>query len=301
MPNNPLDLLWVSAGADSPVFTENQLAELPENFRTFLTKHKLLKQAQTAKSIECPACDEGHVEEVLHMVLPDGQRKFYIHCTESGCVQIEPRELLQWAPDYNVLANFLHNEMSCKGQVRALIPGKLWALGRAALAGQSREVFLARHICDEVKRKLPTGKQPILFIIFPSHSQTVPFDPDRTFQLSQLLTMDGNQIHFNIEAVKMQLGYIAENQPPTVKIKKRSKRATLIDQLKKAVIQEIYSRKSLLLNSWDCNLKPPTQKYFADMLNTNPSAINRALNDSDNELKVLWNILQDPEQIIKYS
>ena len=302
MPSNPLDLLWLSAGAESPVFAKAQLDELPEDFRNFLTGHKLLKQAQPAKSVECPGCEEGHVEEVQHLVLPDDQRKFYIHCPESGCVQIESHQLLQWAPDYNVLANFLHNKIGCKGEVRALISGKLWSLGRAALAGQSREVFLTRYICDDVKHKLPTGKQPILFIVFPYHNQSVPFEPERTFQLSHLLTMDGDQIHFNIEAVKMQIGYIAETQTPTPKApRKDAKRAAVIKAAKKELHSHILSMKSLLANG-DPKLPRLTQKQLAKRINASRTMVSNILTKEPDELlTILWRTANDPELIRKYS
>ena len=199
------------------------------------------------------------------------------------------------------MADLLHQSLNCKGSIQAIVPQSLWNVGRAALAGQSRPIWLARAITDDVMQSLPTGKQPILFIIFPQHNEVDGFEPDRTFQISQLMFVADGQLHFDHDSVHDQLDSFVNQSSPAKKSKRREPRATTIDALKKAIRAEILSRKSALSQNWDINLPAPEQKYFAEQLKVSPPSIHRALHDNDKELELLWKIVNDPRQIIDFN
>lgn len=301
MPHDPLELFWLLAHADSPVLPYDQFRLIPEKVSKALLDAGLLQETQPSRIVECDGCEDGHVEEVQQVNYSDGKRRFFISCPECACVEVDPKRLRQWIPDYSKVAELLHKGLNCKGSIQAMVPQTLWNVGRAALAGQSRPVWLARVIGDEIKQKLPTGKQPILFTIFPQHSEVDCFEPDRTFQVSQLITIEEGQIYFDSDAVQKQLESILQQSFPQKKAKRRETRATTIDALKKEIRAEILSRKSALSQDWDVNLPAPEQKHFAKLLEVSPASIHRALNDNDKELKILWDVVNDPRQIMIFN
>jgi len=300
--NNPLELFWLLAHADSPVLTYDQFRLIPENVREALLATELLKETQPSRTVECDGCEDGHVEEVQQMDYPDGKRRFFISCPECTCVEVDPKRLRRWVPDYSKVADFLHQILNCNGSVQAIIPQSLWNIGRAALAGQSRPIWLARAITDEVKQNLPTGKQPILFIVFPQQNEVDCFEPDRTFQISQLIFVEENKLTFDIDTVKLQLGCVVESLPLQPKAsRKDAKRAAAIKAAKKELHQHILSMKSLLANT-DQKLPRLTQKQLAERLKASETMVSNILTKEPDELLgILWQTANNPDMIRKYS
>jgi hypothetical protein len=298
---DPLEILWLLAHTKSPVLSYDQFMEIAFDTRQAILAAGLLKEGRPSRCVECDGCEDGHVEEVEQIEYPDGKRRFFIPCPECTCVEVDPKRLRQWVPDYGKVAELLYQSLNCKGAIQTLMPQELWNIGRSPLAGQSRPVWVARTLTDFVKKNLPSGKQAILFVIFPNYNKIDCFDPDRVFQISRLVYIENGQLKFDIEAVSDQLESFVEQLSIHKKPKRRQQRATTIDTLKKAIRKEIYSRKSLLLQNWNTELPPPRQKYFAEMLDISQASIYRALKDNDKELEILWNIVNDPEKIIDYS
>ena len=302
MPNSPLELFWLCAHAENPVLPYDQFRMIPEDVRSSLLDAGLLKEGQPSRAVECNGCDEGHVEEVQQIDYADGKRRFFILCPECRSVEINPKRLKQWVPDYSKVAELLHQNLKCRGTIQTAIPQMLWNIGRAPLAGQSRPIWLARAINDEVKQNLPTGKQPILFIIFPQQDRAECFDSDRTFQVSQLVFMEDGQLQFDIDAVKAQLGYVAETNTPAPKAsRKDAKRAAAIKAAKKELHQHILSMKSLLANT-DQKLPHLTQKQLAERLKASETMVSNILTKEPDELLgILWQTANSPDMIRKYS
>ena len=302
MPSDPLELFWLCAQAEKPVLTYDQFRAIPNDVRTTLLDAGLLREGQPSRTVECDGCDEGHVEEVQQIDCADGRRRFFISCPECTSVEINPKRLKQWVPDYGKVAELLHHNLNCTGTIQVVVPQTLWNIGRAPLAGQSRPIWLARAINDEVKQNLPTGKQPILFIIFPQQGRADCFDSDRTFQISQLVSVENGRLHFDIEAVKAQLGYMAENNAPDPKVsRKDAKRAAAIKAAKKELHQHILSMKSLLANT-DQKLPHLTQKQLAERLKASETMVSNILTKEPDELLgILWQTANNPDMIRKYS
>ncbi len=296
-----LDFFWHCAQTNNPVLSYEQFRKIPVDSCQAMLAAGLLKEGQPSRSVECDGCDEGHVEEVRQIEYPDRKRRFFISCPQCSSVQVKPERLRQWVFDYGKIAELLHRNLKCKGIIHQASLQTLWNVGMAPLAGQSRPVWLARTLTDEVKGILPSGKQAILFVIFPHYSKIDCFDPDRTFQMSQLVHVEDNQFQFDIDAVRYRLGAFVQQSTPHQKPKRRSKRAATIDALKNALRNEIRSRKNASSQNWDIKLPPPEQKYFAKIIGVQPTSVHRALKDNDKELEILWQIVNDPEKIIDYS
>jgi hypothetical protein len=87
-------------------------------------------------------------------------------------------------------------------------------------------------------------------------------------------------------------------RPREKKPRRRAERAATVDALKKALRELLLMRKSVLTQAWGQDLEPITQKFLASKIGAHESAVSRALRDGgDRELPVLWQAVNDPDQI----
>lgn len=103
-----------------------------------------------------------------------------------------------------------------------------------------------------------------------------------------------------------EISALVSAKTPTKKTKKRSQRATNIDGVKRLLKQHIISARDHAYKTQERKGTPellprPTQDFFADALKVHVSSISRAINDPhDNTAKVLWEIANDVDQVMRY-
>ncbi|MBI9017337.1 MAG: hypothetical protein JEZ07_08775 [Phycisphaerae bacterium] len=297
---DPLNVFWLCAYNDNSILTYDDFIAISKPVRDILLNTGLFRQGPSSSSVECDSCDAGHIEEVIQKDYPDGKRRFFIPCPHCISVQIAPERLQQWIPDYQKAAELLYQSLDCKGSSQTILPNLLWNIGRAALAGQSRPVWLARVINAEVRHYLPSGKQPLLFVIFPQQYRVDNFDPDRIFQMSELTSLSDGQLRFDVDAVESQLGYlIATGQSACKAPRKDAKRASVIKAAKHELHNHILSMKSLLANSDDI-LPRFSQRDLARRLGESEPMISRILKEPDELLGILWKTVNDEYMIRQY-
>ena len=296
-----LQLFWDLAQLDSPVLTHDDVMRFPKPVREALFDAGLLKPTRTARSAECDGCDLGTVGEVFRFSYPDGRTRMFIMCPECGRVPIHPDRLRQWVPDYARVASLLGDTFACTGGAQEVVPNRLWNMGRAAIARQSRTLWLARRVTEDLHPSLPTDGVSVLFIMGVTPRTPPALDPDRVFEVRHLATLGDGMLRFDADAVTGQVeSVVAATETAPAPPKKRAPRAAAIDLLKKVLHEEILSRKSLLSRHWDDNLPPVQQKQLASLIGTSPASVYRALKDDDRELQWLWRIVHDPRQIVEY-
>lgn len=128
----------------------------------------LVRRIEDAEWADCTAC--GEVEDVSF--LPNAPEPYpYIWCREAGLLRVEPERLRQWTVDVARLAEALAAALSCAGRVEELVPGRVWLLGRTAVGGRSREVFLGRQLARHDGaavvggcRRLLAGVAPVVLV-----------------------------------------------------------------------------------------------------------------------------------------
>lgn len=143
---DPLESLWTSLEAETPVFTVGDLRRWPAGTADRLIGLELLRPATSATHVACPACDDGHVEEVISRPGDDGKVRFFIRCPEALRVEVPEELLRQWTVGFDVLAAALVGVLALKGYPKTLVPGRLWRLGKTPWQGANREVLLARGL-----------------------------------------------------------------------------------------------------------------------------------------------------------
>lgn len=143
---DPLDIIWPSVESPRPRFTADETRAWPPAFFDKLVACGLLVRAESADHVVCPACSEGHIEEVVPRKCRDGRVHLFIRCPEALRVEVPDESVVQWTIDLNALAQAIAGTMSLQGRRMPLIAGRLWRLGRHAWQGASRDIVFARGL-----------------------------------------------------------------------------------------------------------------------------------------------------------
>lgn len=150
-----LSLIWERADAREPRFSGDEVGAWPDAAAARLTGRGLIRPVENALSVPCDACAAGHVEEVIFVQSPPGSAvRAYILCSENGRVRVPLDRLKQWEVDFHGLASAVARALELAGDLEEVAPGRVWFLGKATLALESREVFLARGLMWEDGREV---------------------------------------------------------------------------------------------------------------------------------------------------
>jgi len=310
MSPDPLEIIWRCADTPEPLLAADEVCALAGTVFARLVRLGLLRQGETATNVTCDACTRQHVEEVFRVTYPDETTRFFIRCPEGGRVEVPRRRLLQWAVDYLPLLQALASSLSARGGLTEVVPGRVWNLGRAALAGRSRPVWVARGLAwpdaGRVAEALPKGRSPVLFFLGqPPDGDLLEIPCESVIELRTVVSL-GEELSIDRDAIESQLGNI--DAPPTGKTRarKHSARATTIASLKRELHQYIMSMKSRIRHADDAGqvfeLPRLTQKMLAKMIGATESSVSRAIrHGNDLELKILLQTANDAEMIRRYS
>lgn len=306
---DPLDIIWRAADTSKPVFTTEDLAVVPPEIVIRLIEMGVLRQSATATHVVCDACGEHHVERVVPIKYPKGQTRFFISCPENGRVEVPRERLLEWAVDYTPLLAALASSLSTKGTPAEVVPGRVWNLGRAALAGKSKPVWAARGLAwpdaRQIAQSIPKGRSPVLFHLGQTADDDLLGIPrESIIELRTVVHLDGDLV-VDREAIEAQLADI-ESPPDKKQSKKRGAYDAAIGALKRELHERILSMKSAIRNADDTgesfDLPHVTQKELAEAIKVSESWVSRAINESDDPwLKILLQTVEDQDMIRKYS
>lgn len=309
---DPLSIIWRCGDLPDPVLTGDEVGCLSAPVFGCLVSFGFLRQARTARHVTCLDCAEQHVEEVWSEKCPDGCMRFFIRCPENGRIEVSRERLLQWAIDYTPLRQALMSAFSASGDPEEVLPGRIWHLGRAAIGGRSRTLWMVRALSwsdsQRMVEALPKGKSPVLFFQGqPPMAGLTNIPPESIIDLTAIVRIEHDQLVIDRSAVDAQLGYVDTLQPEKkTPPKKRATRATLIDAIKKELknhLRSAHDHAHVTLEKYGEArlLPPPAQKLLAKQFNVHESSISRAIKDkSDKEMAILWEIANDVSQILKF-
>jgi hypothetical protein len=224
-----LDLLravWDRADTWQPVYTWEDVATWPPGAKEQLLAAGLLRAAANAASLACDACGGRHVEEVTFVESPPGTGlRAYIACPEAGRVRVILEHLQRWEVDFPRLAAAAANALDAGGAVEELWPGRVWLLGRATLAGETRELFLARGLCwadgstvlANSARVLASAR-PVVFVpgAVPAANVWPGAEPPPVLPLPALLSWGAHGLTTDRAYLESALGRGTRKRPPAV-------------------------------------------------------------------------------------
>ena len=307
---NPLDYVWGSAFFSCPsVDYADVHARVGRDGMKILLKLKLLIPAKPVSYATCSDCLE-YSGEVTSIVRADGRTQYYLACPNCGSIEVNKNELLRWTFHFEPVIETVAHSLRTQGSIQELVPGKLWSVGRAAIAGQSRPIYVGRcfigHPAAQVISKLPSGKSPLLFAMSDLPPEGLNgFDPDRLFALRSLVYLEENKLRFDSQAVLDQVA-VAPKVSPSRKSPKRDTRASAIDKIKRELHQHILSMKSLLKNAEDNNKEATmprlTQRELAKRTGVSEPTVYRVLKrEGDPLISILWQTANNADLARDYS
>ena len=234
----------------------------------------------------------------------------YGDCHECGLYELEPEEQVLWRIDYTPLFEAARKSLACTGEITELVPFALWSLGRAPIAGQSREIFACAGINTdrnaEIMPHLPEGKTPILLILgnAPIPEKLGSFSSDRVFNFSHLARVENGEIVFDSSHILSQIATLPALEPPPEKAPgKNSKIGDLAIKLKQTLREHMKGVYSAILQAERSNtdyvFPELRQSDLAKMYNVPRVYIKRAV-DSDLELRTLLESANNRDSTMAY-
>ena len=203
-----MQVLWACFDTPAPVWPDAEVRCWPTEVRERLGHQGLVVEGGRLDRIACPDCPDGHVEEVVERRGADGRLRCYIPCPQSLRVEIPPVALRRWTLDVEKIVAAVASAMSMQACPSAIIPGRLWRLGKTRWQGVSREVLLARGLAwadgQAVARRVGTGGRPIVLIA----DQVPPADlwPGRVpavVQLSRVASLGATGVEADVTHMMM--------------------------------------------------------------------------------------------------
>jgi len=150
------------------VFDHDDTSRWPPGELEALKELGLVRQATGGLHAPCPNCHEAHVEPVTIRNAPDGSPRYFIRCPESMRVEVTAEMCIGWQVDGDGLAKAIAAAMDLKFKPKAMVPGRLWWLGRTPWKKATREVVLASRLDDadttSVTAHLGPGGRAIVFV-----------------------------------------------------------------------------------------------------------------------------------------
>ena len=167
-PNDLLYMLLAAVDAGECTFDHAETSTWPPGSIDRLCTAKLLRESSGGLMAPCPSCADGHIEPVVPRVDSGGRTRWFIPCPESLRIEVTAEMCRGWEVDLDGLAGAIAGALAVQGAPRALVPGRLWRLGRIPFEGGTREVLLAIWLSDsdatQVSRIVPPGGRSIVLV-----------------------------------------------------------------------------------------------------------------------------------------
>lgn len=198
-----IDLLWAAFDTPEPVFSAETRNSFAAHVFDDLIDIGLLVRGENASHVTCPNCDDRHVEEVETRPGPNGATRFFIPCPESLRMEIAADALLQWRPDFAVLARLVRGCMGIEGRVRERVQGQLWRVGEVGWQDQPREIFMARGLSwpsgSLVSTQCAGPSRPIVLIgLTPPPERCWPGAVPAVVPLPAIVNLEGGRLDLNL-------------------------------------------------------------------------------------------------------
>ena len=272
-----------------------------------LTAVGLLRKQPIGNRVRCQYCD--HTIPVVARETKNGV-VLYGDCHECGLNELEPEEQVLWRIDYTPLFEAARKSLGCSGEIAEIVPTALWSLGRAPIAGQSREIFACAGINTyrnpEIMPHIPDGKTPILLILgnAPIPEKLGSFSSDRVFNFSHLARLENKEIVFDSSHIRSQIAALPALEPPPAKAPgKNSKIGDLAVKLKQTLREHMKGVYSAMLQAERSNtdyvFPELRQSDLAKMYNVPRVYIKRAI-DNDLELRTLLESANNRDSTMAY-
>lgn len=142
-------LLTLLDRCETPLMRLADWQDLSESARATLVDAGLLRHIPVHFPIPCPWCGQHCPLDPEEPITHDGPT-FTGLCPDPDqatfTVAIPRAQAQAWVPEWSVLLQRIRAALPMQMGTAELVPGRLWQLGRIALAGETRKLFLVRGL-----------------------------------------------------------------------------------------------------------------------------------------------------------
>ncbi len=194
-----LRLLLAAADDTGRVFDHSETDTWPTGALDAFTRLGMLRRAQTGLTAPCPNCTEPHIEPVMVVEEPGRQDRYFIWCPESMRVEVTPEMCQGWEIDPQGVAQTVASAMDLKGSPKAVVPDRLWRLGRIPWEGKTRAVLFARRLGDpdggSLAAHVGAGGRSIVLVPFHVPDERIwPGRMPAVVALARITAVDGGRL-----------------------------------------------------------------------------------------------------------
>ncbi|BDC48880.1 hypothetical protein F183_A11960 [Bryobacterales bacterium F-183] len=195
--------LWSRAECEEPVFSAEEIEWSPPGQFELLCDLGLLKETDRATWARCEACGDGHVENVAWVQnATTGRSAPFVPCPENGGAAVSIERLRRWAIDLDAIAQATRRALGLIGNDSALLPGRVWFLGRRHVAGRFRDFFFVlgaaredEHMLWDRCRQIEDAPSPVILV--PSQTPSERRAP--AFRLADLASITDDRIVVDLD------------------------------------------------------------------------------------------------------
>lgn len=194
--NELLQLLLVAADDVGRVFDYAEIRTWPPGALDQFRRLRLLRASSAGLMAPCPNCLDAHTETVTALDGPDGTRRYFMPCPESLRVEVTAEMCCGWQVDLDAVASLIAASIGLHG-AKAVVPGRLWRLGRTDWKDGTRQVLFATRLIDDDASSVVchVGTHGRDIVLVPHHVPDDRLWPQRVppvIALSQIASLDAN-------------------------------------------------------------------------------------------------------------
>lgn len=297
---------------EPPIFYAREVRRHLSQHLDELVRLGILQATSHSGFIDCIDCGSRlRLEYVIDDVTQTPQG--YATCPSCGVMEVHPEQTRRWLVDAPGLLTALFGAGGVECTVTKVLPGCLWRVGKAIFADRAREVLFAnpRLSADPAAIVEQVGKRRAAILFVPTDRAVAEWSgpPERSvIALESVASLRDGAIHFDTNFVEGQLRSAepspAKKQKPPAK---RAPRTEKIERIRNELIRHINAARAYAKSEEDSTGVPkllprPTQKELAKRVGLTETAVSNCLNDeSATELRVLWDVADDLDEIMKWT
>lgn len=194
-----LRLLLIAADDSGRLFDRHETARWPAGAVERFIRLGFLRLSQDGLMAPCPLCPDGHVEPVEIRTDSSGRTRWFISCPESLRVEVTAEMCNAWEIDPDGLAIALGKALAVRGSPKAVVPSRLWRLGRIRWRAKTRDVLLACRLGEPdaaaVVVHVPPGGKSIVLVPHQAPDERLWRGPvPAVAALSELASVEGDAL-----------------------------------------------------------------------------------------------------------
>ena len=246
--------------------------------------------------MECPNC--GAPGCAVHDNCYDDQ-DFFLTCDNCLFVNLSPEDVAACSIEVDELIAAIAQAHGCVGERK----GNIWDFGKVLIASRYRSLYFTPHPRQEEIQQLLVTTGAIL-LCFDVEEEDKHRYPHQIFTMAEL-QQDPKSLVVNLQMIADEV----VNKPKVKKSAQKDKRAiqekkliTLLDQEIRHYQQCLLPGNKPLLNVYETpTYRSLAEKMTLEGIKANYMTISRLLKEGESlELKILYTILQNPEQVKLY-